>query len=132
MRHKLAALAVVLALALPALLATGCDHPPTVSGMLTIHVANEVPDQLPTALFEAGLAAISAQLAEQGVHVQLVPAVQLRGQVDQVDVVLEPAGLVHTDGDQALRVPIPPDFDAGDPAWRDQLRDRVLQAVGRD
>lgn len=130
MRKSHLALAIVLALLAPALV--GCDHPPQVTGTLTVHVANEVPEQIPTALFEAGLALISQQLAQQGLHVELVPAIQARGQVDVPDVVLEPAGLVHLEGDQALHVPIPPDFQAGDSGWQDLVRDQVLRSLGRD
>lgn len=98
-------------------------EPPRVSGILTLHVQNQVPELIAPEAFDAGLNALSQELQAEGIRVQLVPDIPRRHGLD-VDVVL-----VREQGEDRLgvvRVEVSPGSD-----WQAELEQQLREVVGR-
>lgn len=119
MRKACLILCLILALFLIA-----CERP-RIGGTLTVQVAN-FSDRIPQALFEQGLSWIQQELAGQtgGVQVVLVPKPAERSRLSSYGILLEQGEHLRTRVDeeaQQIRVTIPPNYRAEDPAWREEL-----------
>lgn len=122
---------LIVILMVTSLLAAGCKDTPKVSGMLTVHVSNQLPGgQLGEAAFAALLTWVNQQLADEGVLVTLVPLEQGKSLSD-AGVVLVPEG----DGPQAtpsmgqVLVRVPANLDPDQ--FRQQVKDQVLTTFGK-
>lgn len=98
----------------------GCEKPPRVVGNVTIAVSNQL-DNVPDEAWALGLNWVNQQLANEGIHVVLVPAEQARSANASVMVTRENVQ-ARSDGDLVLVV-------TGDD-WKQSVLDQVRAVAG--